>query len=98
MLDMAMFRDNADAIRADHDRRGIPHDSIDEVIRLDEEWRKAQYDVDQLRRKRNEAARGIADAKKSGDEAAAKALPLAGSTERVLQPRSGGPCAACSRG
>ena len=43
MLDMAMFRENADAIRADHDRRGIPHDSIDEVIRLDEEWRKAQY-------------------------------------------------------
>ena len=32
MLDMAMFRENADAIRADHDRRGIPHDSIDEVI------------------------------------------------------------------
>ena len=60
MLDMAMFRENADAIRADHDRRGIPHDSIDEVIRLDEEWRKAQYDVDQLRRRRNEAARGIA--------------------------------------
>ena len=26
MLDMAMFRENADAIRADHDRRGIPHD------------------------------------------------------------------------
>ena len=35
MLDMAMFRENADVIRADHDRRGIPHDSIDEVIRLD---------------------------------------------------------------
>ena len=45
MLDIAMFRENADVIRADHDRRGIPHDSIDEVIRLDEEWRKAQYDV-----------------------------------------------------
>ena len=39
-------------IRADHDRRGIPHDSIDEIIRLDEEWRKAQYDADQIRRER----------------------------------------------
>ena len=67
MLDMSMFRDHADIIRADHDRRGMPHDPIDEVIRLDEEWRSAQYDVDQLRRKRNEAARGIAEAKKSGD-------------------------------
>ena len=74
MLDMTMFRENSDAIRADHDRRGIPHDAIDEVIRLDEEWRKAQYDVDQLRRKKNEAARGIAEAKKSGDDAAAKAI------------------------
>ena len=67
MLDMSMFRDEPDVIRADHDRRGIPHDPIDEVIRLDEQWRKSQYEVDQLRRKRNEAARGIAEAKKSGD-------------------------------
>ena len=74
MLDMTMFRENSDVIRADHDRRGIPHGPIDDVIRLDEEWRESQYEVDQLRRKRNEAARGIADAKKSGDEAAAKSI------------------------
>ena len=74
MLDMTMFRENSDVIRADHDGRGIPHGPIDEVIRLDEEWRGSQYEVDQLRRKRNEAARGIADAKKSGDEAAAKSI------------------------
>jgi len=70
MLDMTMFREHANVIRADHDRRGIPHDSIDEVIRLDEDWRKSQFEVDQLRRKRNEAARGIAEAKKSGDDGA----------------------------
>jgi seryl-tRNA synthetase len=52
----------------------MPHDNIDEVIRLDEEWRQARYDVDQLRKKRNEAARGIAEAKKSGDSAAADAI------------------------
>ena len=52
---------------ADHDRRGIPHDSIDEIIRLDQEWRKAQFDADQIRRERNTAAKGIAEAKKSGD-------------------------------
>ena len=67
VLDIAMFRENADMIRADHDRRGISHDSIDEIIRLDEEWRKAQYDTDQIRRERNSAAKGIAEAKKSGD-------------------------------
>ena len=55
VLDITMFRENAGQIRADHDRRGIPHDSIDEIIRLDEEWRKAQYDADQIRRERNTA-------------------------------------------
>ena len=74
MLDMRMFREHADVLRADHDKRDIPHDNIDSVIRLDEEWRQTRYDSDQLRKKRNEAARGIAAAKKSGDEAASKAI------------------------
>ena len=70
MLDISMFREHSDIIRADHDRRGLGHENIDDVIRLDEEWRKARYEVDQLRKSRNEAARGIAEAKKSGDSAA----------------------------
>jgi len=32
---------------------------INEVIRLDEEWRKVRYDSDVLRKERNEAARGM---------------------------------------
>ncbi len=74
MLDMSMFREHAEVLRADHDKRDMPHDNIDEVIRLDEEWRQARYDVDQLRKKRNQAARGIAEAKKSGDSAKADAI------------------------
>jgi len=69
-----MFREHADVLRADHDKREMPHHNIDEVIRLDEEWRQARYDVDQLRKKRNQAARGIAEAKKSGDSAKADAI------------------------
>ena len=69
-----MFREHADVLRADHDKREMPHDNIEEVIRLDEEWRQARYDVDQLRKKRNEAARGIAEAKKSGNSTAADAI------------------------
>ena len=37
------------------------------MIRLDNEWKQARFDVDQLRKSRNEAARSIAAAKKSGD-------------------------------
>ena len=76
VLDITMFRENADQIRADHDRRGIPHDSIDEIIRLDQEWRKAQFDADQIRRERNTAAKGIAEAKKSGDSSRAEEILL----------------------
>ena len=70
MLDISMFREHSEVIRADHDRRGLSHEAIDEVIRLDEEWRKARYEVDQLRKARNDAARGIAGAKKEGDSEA----------------------------
>jgi seryl-tRNA synthetase len=74
MLDINMFRDHADIVRADHDKRGIPHDSIDEVIRLDDAWKKARYDADQIRRQRNQAARGISEAKKAGDTAEAEKI------------------------
>ena len=70
MLDISMFREHSEVIRADHDRRGLTHEAIDEVISLDEEWRKARYEVDQLRKARNDAARGIAGAKKAGDSEA----------------------------
>jgi seryl-tRNA synthetase len=74
MLDMRMFRENSDILRADHDKRKIPHDNLDEVIRLDDAWKQASYDSNQLRKSRNEAARGIANAKKSGDDEAVKRI------------------------
>ena len=67
MLDMNMFRENKNIILADHDKRNIPYDNINEVIRLDKEWRKARYESDVLRKERNEAARGIAAAKKNNE-------------------------------
>ena len=68
MLDIQIFRDNPASIRADFSKRGIDDSPIDEVIRLDEIWRHLRYEVDQLRKKKNSAARGIASAKKSADE------------------------------
>ncbi len=74
MLDMTMFREHADVIRADHTKRGLPHDNIDRVIELDRAWRNLLHETDQLRRAKNEAARGIGAAKKSGDHEAAEAI------------------------
>ena len=74
MLDMSMFREKSDLLRKDHDKRKIPYDNIEEVIRLDNAWKQASYDSDLLRKSRNEAARGIANAKKSGDSESVKQI------------------------
>ena len=74
MLEMRMFRELADVIRADHDRRGLTHDLIDQVISLDQEWKDLRYRADQIRKQRNEAARNIAAAKKSGDSEEAERI------------------------
>ena len=63
MLDISDFRDNANVIKADHDKRGLPHDKINEVIKLDEEWRTAVYEQNLARKKRNDSAKLISDAK-----------------------------------
>ena len=69
-----MFRDNHQLIRADHDKRGIPHDKIDEVIRYDKLWLNLQHQTNQLRQQKNTAARGISAAKKAGDESKAQEI------------------------
>jgi len=74
MLDMRLFRDHADVIRADHAKRGLTTENIDRVLELDSAWKKARYDADQLRKQRNQAARGIAEAKKEGDTGGAERI------------------------
>lgn len=69
-----MFRDNHQLIRADHDKRGIPHDKIDEVIKYDKLWLSLQHQTNQLRQQKNTAARGISTAKKAGDESKAQEI------------------------
>jgi seryl-tRNA synthetase len=74
MLDITMFREHADVIRADHTKRGLPHDNIDRVIELDQNWRNLLHETDQWRREKNEAARGIGAAKKAGDNEGAERI------------------------
>jgi len=74
MLDIEMFRESSDLIRADFDKRKLPHGPIDDVIQADQEWRSLLHATDQLRREKNEAARGIAQAKKDKDEQRAQSI------------------------
>ena len=74
MLDIYLFREKHEIIRADHDKRGLPHDKIDQVIHFDKLWLSLQHQTNQLRQKKNTAAKGISEAKKAGDEAKAEAI------------------------
>ena len=71
MLSMDIFRNSPEVVKADHDKRGLTHERIDAVIRLDSEWKAALKEMEEARRERNSAAKGIAAAKKSGDSAEA---------------------------
>jgi seryl-tRNA synthetase len=74
MLEINLFRNNPEVIRNDHDKRGIPHDRIERVIELDQTWINLQHQTNELRAKKNTAARGIGAAKKSGNEEEAKRI------------------------
>jgi seryl-tRNA synthetase len=78
MIDIKLIRENPDLVR-ENIKKKFQEDKlvlVDEVIKLDEEWRKIKYDADSLRGSRNKISKQIAEAKKKGDEKLAKKLML----------------------
>ncbi|CAM8903559.1 unnamed protein product [Rhodiola kirilowii] len=73
MLDINLFREdkggNPDAIRESQRRRYADVTLVDEVIKLDDEWRKAQYAVDQIRRELNQKAKDVSMLKREKKDA-----------------------------
>lgn len=70
MIDMKMFRENPELIKKSNKNRGLDTKEIDEVIRLDKEYGKLQFDVQKLKHKRNDVTKEISDAKKAGKKPA----------------------------
>ncbi|MEM3364215.1 MAG: serine--tRNA ligase [Candidatus Micrarchaeia archaeon] len=68
MLDIDMFRKNADAIKDSERRRFKDPTKVDEVLRLDSEWRDALKQLELLRNKRNIVSEEINKMKKEGKE------------------------------
>lgn len=64
MLDIELFREEPDAVRQNLRKRGMDASPVDRIVRLDGEWRKAQYELNQLRKRRNELSARIADGEK----------------------------------
>tara|TARA_Y100000310_G_C20625864_1_gene785836 strand:+ start:427 stop:1698 length:1272 start_codon:yes stop_codon:yes gene_type:complete len=74
MLDINLIRENPDLVKDNQARLNQKISAVEDVLKLDEKWRKIKQDVDNLRSKRNKISETINQAKKSGDESAAKKL------------------------
>ena len=68
MLDIRLLREHPDVIRNDLAKRNMPDRAklLEDVIAWDKEWRAAVVKADELKRRRNEITREIAEAKKAG--------------------------------
>lgn len=82
MLDIRFVRENSQAVKDDLTRRGDLEkiEWVDELLRLDVEWRRMMTEVNRLREQRNRITEEIARLKKSGQEASerireAEAIP-----------------------
>lgn len=74
MLDINLIRENPELVNKNQLRAGKKISAVEDVLKLDEKWRKLKQDVDNLRAKRNKISETINQAKKSKDEGAAKKL------------------------
>jgi seryl-tRNA synthetase len=70
MLDIKIIRENPELVKENIKKKSQEHKLklVDEIIRLDEQWRTTKYQADNLRKERNIVSEGINQAKKVKDE------------------------------
>lgn len=69
MLSIRLVRASPDTVRTDLQRRGRDVGIVDEITRLDTAWRDGLERLNAARARRNQVARDVASAKKSGADA-----------------------------
>ena len=76
MIDIKLIREKPDLVKKNIKKKFQIHKLklVDEIIEKDNKWRKLKYEVDQLRKSRNEISERINKAKKSKDEMFANEL------------------------
>jgi seryl-tRNA synthetase len=66
MLDIELFRKNSEVVMDSQKKRGMPTEHVEEVIRLDEEWRDHLQKAEKLKHERNIVTEKINQLKKAG--------------------------------
>src|SRR3989344_3061240 len=68
MLDIKLVREHPELVKASEKRRGRDISIVDQVLKLDEAWKKELKKVEELKHKRNVVSQEINEAKKSKKE------------------------------
>ncbi len=68
MLDIKLVREHPDLVKASEKKRGRDASLVDQVLKLDELWRKELKKVEELKHQRNVVSQEINEAKKSKKE------------------------------
>ena len=71
MFDIKLIREKPDEVLTNLKRRKNPEKEklFEEIIKLDESWRKIKFQEDKLRSQRNTISKQVAEAKKKGEDA-----------------------------
>jgi len=68
MLDITLIRENPELVKKNQKKAGKPGEKVDDVLKLDKDWRKEKQKVDKLRAERNKISKEISDVKKKGED------------------------------
>ncbi len=76
MIDIKLIRDEPDLVKENIKKKfqDAKVELVDEVLKLDGEWRRLKFQADNLRKDRNKISKEVNRLKKSGDEKGAKDL------------------------
>lgn len=64
MIDIRLIRENPGMVMQNCKNRGYNADDVNEILALDEKWRKLKKQDDDLRAERNRVSKQISEAKK----------------------------------
>lgn len=66
MIDIKLFRETPEIIKESQKKRGMDTKIVDDIIKLDSNWRKTLQEADKLKHERNVVTAKIAELKKKG--------------------------------
>jgi seryl-tRNA synthetase len=82
VLDLRQIRDNPEAARAALARRGVDGALLDAALDLDERRRALLPELEELRRRKNEASRRIGEMQRAGEDASEAIAEVRGASAR----------------